>query len=324
MIKLSDEIYKAIKKFTNLSRREFKQLTKEVMEKYEIIPKKEQKEYQIPVLLEKFIFSLRTEKKSEKTLAGYRLQIAKFNERVNKDIRRISTDDIREYISYLVNTRKNADGTVNNYLHILQSFFKWCIVEGYINQNPVARIKINNFKPKRNRVGLDGEKLEAVKYACEDLREKLILELYVSTGCRLSEIAEIDIKDVNPKERSIEVIGKGNKKRTVFCSEKCKLLMEEYMKKEEITDGALLRSSKKPHGRLKPSAIQSIIKEIGERVHIKLYPHLLRHTFATNGRKHGMSLEAIQVLLGHSSITTTQIYAKEDMEKIRNEYNRIA
>ena len=181
MIKLSDEIYKAIKKFTNLSRREFKQLTKEVMEKYEIIPKKEQKEYQIPVLREKFIFSLRTEKKSEKTLAGYRLQIAKFNERVNKDIRRISTDDIREYISYLVNTRKNADGTVNNYLHILQSFFKWCIVEGYINQNPVARIKINNFKPKRNRVGLDGEKLEAVKYACDDLREKLILELYVST-----------------------------------------------------------------------------------------------------------------------------------------------
>ncbi|AVM69063.1 hypothetical protein C3V36_14585 [Lachnospiraceae bacterium oral taxon 500] len=324
MIKLSDEIYRAIKKFTNLSRGEFKQLTREVMEKYEIIPKKEQKEYQLLVLLEKFLFSLRTEKKSEKTIDGYRLQITKFSERVNKDIRRISTDDIREYISYLVNTRKNADGTINNYLHILQSFFKWCIVEGYLSQNPIARIKINNFKPKRNRVGLDGEKLEAVKYACEDLREKLIIELYVSTGCRLSEIAEIDVKDINQKERSIEVIGKGNKKRTVFCSEKCKLLIEEYMKKEAITDGALLRSNKKPHGRLKPSAIQSIIKEIGERTNIKLYPHLLRHTFATNSRKHGMSLETIQILLGHASITTTQIYAKEDMEKIKNEYNRIA
>ena len=120
------------------------------------------------------------------------------------------------------------------------------------------------------------------------------------------------------------MIGKGNKKRTVFCSEKCKLLIEEYMKKEAITDGALLRSNKKPHGRLKPSAIQSIIKEIGERTNIKLYPHLLRHTFATNSRKHGMSLETIQILLGHASITTTQIYAKEDMEKIKNEYNRIA
>lgn len=324
MITLQDEIYKAIKKFTNLTKKEFKQLTTEVVDRYDIIPKKEQKEYQLLSLTEKFIFAMRTERKSEKTLDGYKLQLIKFNEFVNKDIRKITTDDIRRYISYLKEVKKNADGTINNYLHILQSFFKWCIVEGYITQNPIARIKISNFKPKRNRVGLDFERLEIVKYACDDLREQLIIEMYSSTGCRLSEIATLNIEEINLKDRSMEVIGKGNKRRTVFFSERCKILLGEYLRKENIEVGALLRSKKAPYNRLKPSAIQSIIKEIGEKANIKLYPHLLRHTFATNGRKRGLSLETLQILLGHSSVTTTQIYAKEDMERIRNEYNMIA
>ena len=175
------------------------------------------------------------------------------------------------------------------------------------------------------RKSLDLEELELLRDACITPRERCIVEVFYSTGVRLDELSEIDIEDINWTDNSIKVIGKGNKERIVYFSAKAKVYLKKYIANRwRFKDGALFIGSKKPYARLGHRAIQREIDKIAKRAGLtkNVYPHLLRHTFATQGLRSGASINVIHDLLGHESLDTTLVYAQTDIETAAYEYRK--
>ena len=148
------------------------------------------------------------------------------------------------------------------------------------------------------------------------------MEFLVSSGCRLSEVSGIRMEDVNWRDRSVVVHGKGNKDRKVYFSVRAKLMLEEYIARRKGGD-ALFVSVKTPYPAMQPRAIQRVLGLIGDRVGLHVHPHLLRHTFATLALAGGMDITVIQRLLGHEDTKTTLIYAELSQRTIQYEYERI-
>lgn len=161
-----------------------------------------------------------------------------------------------------------------------------------------------------------------MRSVCRSPREKAIIEALYSTGCRVSEIAGLNIEDIDFYNGCAKVLGKGNKHRTVFINARAALAIRTYIGSR--TDGAVFVADRKPFNRLQKSGVEKIVGEIGERSGIgrKLHPHLLRHTFATDCLSRGMDIAGIQKVLGHSSVSTTMVYAKADLEDVHDKFTK--
>ena len=246
-----------------------------------------------------------------------------FAARVNKSAAKVTTDDIRGYISYLDETRHLKDTSLQTHINSLRAFFGWLHTEERIKKNPMSKIKSLKLDKKGARQALTVEELERLRDACKTYREKALIEFLVSTGCRLSEVAQLRAADLNLADRSVQVTGKGDKDRVVYFSVRARLMIEEYMVSRKGGDG-LFVSSKSPYDPLKPRAIQRIVHSLSERAGLegRVHPHLLRHTFATHALNGGMDVTVIQRLLGHEDIATTQIYAELNEEGVRHQYNK--
>lgn len=268
-----------------------------------------------------YIATKKLEGLSPKTLKNYQLELIRFHEIVKKPIRMITTNDIRGYLAIV--SRELKASTQNTITCTIRSFFKWLTEEEYIQRNPVNKIKQNKV-PKRVRCGLSEKELEIIRESCETRREKALIELIFSTGCRLGEIIKLNKSDLNFTDRSILVIGKGDKQRKVFFSPRAEVMLNKYLKLRKDENEALFVSDKRPYGRLGSRSIQKAIKKIAERTDIgkSIFPHLIRHTFAMTRLNGGMSLPTLQTLMGHTSPATTQIYAVLTDTNIKYEYNK--
>lgn len=260
---------------------------------------------------------------SERTLKNYKANLESFAAKVEKSAAKITTDDIRGYIAYLDETRHLKETSLQTHINTLRAFFGWLTVEEKIKKNPMAKIKSLKLDKKGARQALTVEELERLRDACRGYREKALVEFLVSSGCRLSEVAQLRAADLNLADRSMQVTGKGDKDRVVYFSVRARLMIEEYMMQRKGGDG-LFVSSKSPYEPLKPRAIQRIVHSLSERAGLegRVHPHLLRHTFATHALNGGMDVTVIQRLLGHEDIATTQIYAELNEEGVRHQYNK--
>ena len=258
---------------------------------------------------------------SDKTLGNYRCNLEMFAARVNKSAAKVTTDDIRGYISYLDETRHLKDTSLQTHINILRAFFGWLHTEERIKKNPMSKIKSLKLDKKGARQALTVEELERLRDACKTYREKALIEFLVSTGCRLSEVAQLRAADLNLADRSVQVTGKGDKDRVVYFSVRARLMVQEYIVQRKGGDG-LFVSNKSPYEPLKPRAIQRIVRSLSERAGLegRVHPHLLRHTFATHALNGGMDVTVIQRLLGHEDIATTQIYAELNEEGVSSIY----
>jgi len=160
-------------------------------------------------------------------------------------------------------------------------------------------------------------------------RDKAILILLFSSGLRISELTRLNRDQINLKKREFSVIGKGSKIRIVFISEEARDIIQKYLEKRTDVDPALfVRIVKNPgeHSnlRLTPRSIQRMIKKYTAKAGIlkKVTPHVLRHSFATNLLQNGADIRSVQSLLGHSSISTTQIYTHVTNEKLKEVYEK--
>ena len=250
---------------------------------------------------------------SERTLKNYKANLESFAAKVEKSAAKITTDDIRGYIAYLDETHINT----------LRAFFGWLHTEEKIKKNPMSKIKSLKLDKKGARQALSVEELERLRDACKGYREKALVEFLVSTGCRLSEVAQLRAADLDLVGRTVKVTGKGDKDRVVYFSVRTRLMLQEYFVARKGGDG-LFCSSKSPYEPLKPRAIQRLIRAVSERAGLdkRVHPHLLRHTFATHALNSGMDVTVIQRLLGHEDVATTQIYAELNDETVKHQYTK--
>ena len=221
----------------------------------------------------------------------------------------------------LMGKNKQAS-TVNGYITYLKNFFGWLQNEEYIIKNPAAKLK----QTKVAKVILQGYKadnLEKLREACIKEKEKCLFELLDSTACRISEIDNIKIEDINWQEQSIVVTGKGSKQRIVYFSTKAKLHMMAYI--GERKEGYLFISDKAPHQHIKVRALQLILSKIKDRAGVteRVHCHKFRRTQATYLLNSGMTIQGVQKILGHTSPDTTQRYAQLSQENLKNEYKRL-
>ena len=268
-------------------------------------------------MIESFISSKQIEGCSDRTIKYYKEIIDKFNDSFDKSIKRISTEEIRSYLSNYKETSTCGSTTIDNIRRVLSSFFSWLEDEDYIIKSPIRRI--HRIKtPTIVKEVLTDENLEKLRDECENIRDLSLIELLISTGMRVGELVNLNISNLNFEDRSCIVLGKGNKEREVYFDAKTKLHLKEYISKRNDTNDALFVSLREPHQRLSISGIELIVRNLGINTNInKVHPHKFRRTLATMAIDKGMPVEQVQKLLGHVKIETTMHYALVNQSNVK-------
>lgn len=264
----------------------------------------------LPECYQVYFVTRKIEGTSMKTLELYDLYLQDFFLSVNKDIKEISTNDIRVYLYQVQKQRNLSNRTLDSRRSAIHAFFEWAANEEYVNRNPCRNIKNIKYE-RRKREPLTAIEMEKLRNACQTIRDKALIEFMYSTGCRVTEIEKMNINDVDFDKKEVKLFGKGDKHRVSYLNAKAELALLNYLGTRKDNNNALFVGERKPHGRLMKSAIEKRVRQLGEIAGLKrrIYPHLIRHTTATDALDHGMPVEEIQQMLGHVSIATTMIYA---------------
>jgi site-specific recombinase XerD len=293
----------------------------EVLSNY-LIERKTQKDIEndFDEKLEVYLSSRKIEGLSSITLKEYKLELINFAKYVNKPVVQITTSDIRKYLGHKKSWKIS---TVDNKLSKLKTFFGWLVKEELLLRDPSAKINAPK-KPKRLPKALSVEQLELVRESCETLRERALIEVMYSTGCRLSEITAMKKADINIQEMSLRVIGKGDKERVVYLSFKALHHLRKYLKSRTDDCEALFVTERAPIRRLENRGVQTVVSKIEARANLskKLTPHVFRHTFATLAMENGADIADVQHLLGHENPATSQIYAVVSEERKKHAHKR--
>jgi integrase/recombinase XerD len=311
--------------FPEMDQLQARNAIEEILYKYSITPEETSLvASDIEDKLQMYLAVKRLDGLSKKTLYNYHLNLLEFASFIKKPISTVNVTDIRMYLAYRCRDMKPS--STNAQISILKSFFGWLHNEEYIPKNPMVKVHPTK-EPKRLRHALTEEEIELLRQACITDGEKSIIEFLISTGTRLSELVGVNKEDINWYEMSLTVIGKGNKERKVYFSTKAKILLQKYLESRHDETPALFVSEKLPHGRLGGRSIEKELKNIALRASFdkSIFPHLLRHSFATHKINSGMPLHILQNLMGHESADTTiQIYAELNEENIKHEYKKIS
>lgn len=235
----------------------------------------------------------------------------------------ITIQELRDFIAY-INNRERSISTINSYITRIRGFFNWLQQEEYIITNPAVKLK-RLKTPKKVQKAYNEVTVEKLRNACEVIRDKALYELMESTACRVGEITNIKVKDIDLIEQSILVTGKGNKQRIVYFSTRAKIFIEEYIKTRKADSEHLFLSLHKPYKPLKNRGVNFLLQRLKKKSEVteRIFPHNFRRTKATNLLNSGMSLQGVQQFLGHSSPTTTERYATLTQENLKNEYKRL-
>jgi site-specific recombinase XerD len=293
----------------------------EVLSNYEI-HRKTQKDIENDLAdkVEIFLSSRKIEGLSDLTLDGYKIELRLFANYVNKAVVQITTSDIRMFLAH---NKKWMMSTVDRKLSVLKSFFGWLVKEEMLLRDPTAKIKAPK-KPKRLPKALSIEELEIVRESCKTIRERALMEVMYSTGCRLSEIANMRKSDINLQEMSVRVIGKGDKERICYLSVKALHQLKKYLLSRGDGCEYLFVTERKPYRKMSHRNIERIIDVIEGRAKIskKLTPHVFRHTFGTLAMENGADLADVQHLLGHEDPATTLVYSHVSEERKKQAHKR--
>ena len=268
-------------------------------------------------ILSDFISAKKIEGCSDKSLKYYEKTITSALDSINKDIKHITTDDLRSYLTKYQEEKKSSKVTMDNIRRILSSFFSWLEDEDYIIKSPVRRIhKVKTSKTIKETY--TDESLELMRDKCVELRDLAMIDMLASTGMRVGEMVLLNRSDIDFNERECVVVGKGDKERMVYFDARTKLHLQSYLDSRTDSDPALFVSFRSPHKRLTIGAIELRLREMGRKLGInKVHPHKFRRTLATMAIDKGMPIEQLQRLLGHQRIDTTLQYAMVKQSNVK-------
>lgn len=285
-------------------------------------------------LLKKYLVAKAVEGCSKKTIAAYERQIKFFLSKIKKNVTDITTDDIRLYLAI----RQTQDGITKSYadteLRYLRSFFKFLNIEGYIANNPTLKIaKIRAEKKKRK--AFSEMEVEKLRGGCRNNRERAIIEVLLSTGCRVSELVDIKITDIC--DDTIVVRGKGDKERIVYLNAKALYALNQYINERKDNNAYLFAGGKfgvksvckykdnwwkhtecvDDKSALSSGAVEDMVRRIGKENGVdNTHPHRFRRTCATWALSRGMPLISVSKMLGHENLATTEIYLDINQEEL--------
>ena len=269
---------------------------------------------------------------SKYTIINYGKDLKLFNrfleiEKIS-DIKKIDYKIIRQYLSFLYNFNYEKKTVARN-ISTLRSFFKYLIKENIIKDNPMILIENPKLEKKLPKV-LNNIEIEDILDIPDTnttlgIRDSAIIETIYSTGIRVSELVNIKTKDIDFSNMRIIITGKGNKERIVLFGKVLKNKLDLYLSKSR---NELLKNSteylflNKNGNKLTSRGVEEIINKVLKQGHIayKISPHTLRHTFATHMLNNGADLKTVQELLGHESLSTTQIYTHVSNERLKRVY----
>jgi Site-specific recombinase XerD len=271
--------------------------------------------------VEKFKNRMLANGKSKNTVKMYSYVSEKFLEFIGYDKSRINLETVERYKEYLVIERGYSKSSVYLHIRALESFFS------FLGLNELSKLKPPK-RPQRVPTYLTDEDVRALIRNAESLRDKVIIEMLAYTGVRVSELCHLRISDIDLTRKSIRIrSGKGDKDRIVLFKDNILTDLNLYIHeiKSQNPKAEFLFPTKKSKY-ISPISVERIIRKLAKSAGMdkKVTPHVLRHTFATSLLRNGADIRIIQVLLGHSSISTTQIYTHVDNNDLRKSYEKYA
>ena len=276
----------------------------------------------VPDLVQIFLSAKRVEGCSDKTVLYYDSTIRNVLNAVGKDVRDVTTDDLRIYLDRYQSTNGVSKVTIDNIRRILSSFFAWLEDEDYIVKSPVRRIhKVKTCKTVKETYS--DEALELMRDHSECIRDLAIIDMLASTGMRVGELVKLDRSDVDFANRECIVLGKGNKQRKVYFDARAKIHLQRYLNERKDDNPALFVTLQRPYNRLQISGVEIRLRRLGEKLNLnKVHPHKFRRTLATMAIDKGMPIEQVQQFLGHQSVDTTLQYAMVNQSNVKQSHRR--
>ncbi len=283
--------------------------------------------------------------RTRRTVEYYQYCLKFVFDHIGKAYDEITSDDIRLYLAYRVQRDKVTKTTANSERRSLSSFYSWLQKEGILLKNPMN--KIDNIKEnKGKKKAFENMDLEKIRMACCTPRERAMIEVMASTWCRVSEVVNIRIDEIDGNK--ILVHGKGEKDRDVYLNARAALAVETYLKQRSDLNPYLFPSAKyagsikemggRKHGKdwytdagkvsdgdhMAASSFEAVVRAIGKRAGVSnCHPHRFRRTGATMALRAGMPLITVSKMLGHANIGVTQIYldiTDDELEEAHKKY----
>lgn len=262
---------------------------------------------------------------SDYTIKNYKLDLTLFFDFLNKsniNYLYLNKDNVLAYLKYL-DKMNLKNSTISRRISALRTFYNYLMNEGLINSNIFLNVKNPKLEKKLpnylNYTEME-ELLESIDIKTDEgLKRRLLIEMFYSTGCRVSEIINIKVKDIDFKDKKIRIMGKGSKERIVYYGDYAKKYLDKYLSKGLDKDYLFVNK----HGdKYTVEEIELIVKDIMKHLSIKTHvtPHTLRHTFATHLLNNGADIRSVQELLGHSNLSTTGIYTHVSSDRLKEVY----
>lgn len=309
-------------------------------------------ENEIEKYIKMFLINKRVSGRTERTLKHYQATLYRFFEEVKKSPKDVTADDVKLYLA-TKEIRDNVSKVYQkNILRVISSFYTWMLREEHIAKNPMN--KVDEIKiPKVKKEAFTEQDIEKIRMAANgNIRLICMIELLISTWCRVSELAQIKIKDIAEDRESVLIHGKGQKDRKCYINARCKIYLNKYLQERKDQSEWLFPGSaigvndkkrictecknrkialydwwKAPElvgkQHTDKCTIESMIRSTGKRAEVeKCHPHRFRRTGATFALRRGMPIEQVSKLLGHESIETTQIYLDISEIEIANAHRK--
>ena len=267
-----------------------------------------------------FIGAKQVQGLSDKTLHRYRSILRTMLERVAVPTKRITVHHLRRYLA-----DRKVDGvqasTIEGERQIFSSYFNWLQRESLIEKNPIANLGAIKTEKKIKKIFSESD-IEKMRRGCKRIRDRAVLEVLKSTGCRISEVVGLKLEDINLDEMQCRVHGKGNKQRITYLDPVAAMCVRNYLATRTDGEEWLFMSQR---GKWTQSGVRQMLKILEKETGVEhVHPHKFRRTLATELARRGMPIQEVARILGHEKIDTTMRYIVLNDDDVKHNYRKYA
>lgn len=272
-------------------------------------------------LLDSYVSALQVQGRSPKTIERYIYVINRLMDNIKIQTRKVTVYHLRNYLAS-EKKRGLADSTLEGLRQIYRSYFGWLFRESLIETDPTANLGVIKCPKKKKDIYSETD-IEKLYINCKTFRDRVLIHFLASTGCRVSEVTQLNRDEIDYERLECIVHGKGDKERLVYFDAVTGMLLKEYIDERADVNPALFIGQR--HERLTPSGVRIMLKNLGEKAGVfHVHPHKFRRTLATNITRRGMPIQTAASILGHEKLDTTMKYVVLNNEDVKTSYRKYA